>query len=152
VKLSDGQDFSVRGQATLTIAQANEDDTMTGTLIYILPDDLRQKIAQSSGRKLADIPANVIQKELKASFRRGTACPLIKLQVATREADISGAKLYFDRVILDIYETPDQLNQLFCSWARQVNVNRQRRGIIAAINRLIQAEATDKVENNTANP
>jgi hypothetical protein len=43
-------------------------------------------------------------------------------------------------MVLDIHETPEQMNQLFCSWTRQINAKRQRRGIIAAINRLIQPE------------
>jgi len=62
-----------------------------------------------------------------------------------------GAKLSFDNLLLDVYEKPDQLSQLFCSWTRQINAKRQRRGIISAINRLIVPDK-DEVENKPTNP
>ncbi len=151
LKLADGSNSMVRGRVTLTVVKANENDSLAGTLVYILPDETRQKIAQSSGRKLADIPTNITQKELTANFRRGTACPLIKLLISANEAEIGNAALHFDNFALEIYETQAQINQLFCSWTRQINTKRQRLGIIAAINRLITIDEED-VENKTAKP
>lgn len=135
-----GTDFAVHGRASLTVTAANDNDTLTGTLVYTLPDDARQKIAQLSGKVLKDIPSNISVKNATASFQRGTACPLLKVEVLLKDADIAGTKLFFDRVSLDIHETPDQINQLFCNWTRQINARRQRQGIIAAINRLITVE------------
>jgi hypothetical protein len=132
--------FAVRGRASLTVAVANENDTLAGTLVYALPDDARQKIAQLSGKALKDVPGNITVKNVTASFQQGTACPLVKLDVSLKEADVAGVKLSFDRVNLDIHETPNQINQLFCGWTRQINAKRQRHGIIAAINRLLTTE------------
>lgn len=130
----------VHGRASLTVTSANENDTLTGTFVYTLPDDGRQKIAQLSGKPLNDIPRIVSVKNVTARFQRGAACPLVKLEVLLKEADIAGIKLLFDRVNLDIHETPNQINQLFCGWTRQINAKRHRYGIIAAINRLITVE------------
>lgn len=133
-------DFVVRGRASLTVTAANEDDTLAGTFVYTLPDDARQKIAQLSGKTPNDILNTISVKNITAKFHRGTACPLVRLEVSLKDTDIRGVKLFFDRINLDIHETPDQMNQLFCSWTRQINAKRQRQGIIAAINRLITVE------------
>lgn len=143
LQLSDGSSFAINGRASLTVTAANEDDTLTGTLVYTLPDDARQKVAKTTGKTLKDVPGNATLKDVTASFRHGTACPLVRLDVSVKEAEINGAggaKLQFDHVVLDIHETPEQMNQIFCSWTRQINAKRQRRGIIAALNRLIQPE------------
>jgi hypothetical protein len=133
-------EFPVRGRASLTVTAANENDTLAGTLVYALPDDARQKIAQLSGKALNNVPSSVTVKNVTASFQRGTACPLVKLDVSLKEANVAGVRLFFDRVNLDIHETPNQINQLFCGWTRQINAKRQRQGIIAAINRLLTVE------------
>lgn len=151
LKLANSSNSIVRGLATLTVVKANENDSLTGTLVYLLPDETRQKIAQSSGRKLTDIPTNITQKELTANFHHGTACPMIKLLVSANDAEIGNATLHFDLMMLEIPERPNQINQLFCSWTRQINTKRQRLGIIAAINRLITIDEED-VENKTAKP
>lgn len=154
LKLADGSGSVVAGRATFTVAQANQDDTVTGTLVYALSDEARKKIAGASGAALSSVPATVSLKDLKAGFKRGSACPQIKLLVAAKNVEASGAQLLFDRVVLNINETPDQMNQLFCSWTRQINVKRQRQGIIAAINRLLTPpDATDDaVENKPVKP
>ncbi len=151
LKFDGGEDLTVSGSAALTITRANENDSMTGTLVYTLSDDERRKIADRSGKALNDLPSKIIQKNLTANFQRDSACPIIKVQVAIKEAEFIGAKLSFDRVTLDIFESPNRLNQLFCGWTRQINVKRQRLGIIAAINRLIAPEK-DEVENDATNP
>lgn len=146
LQLSDGSSFAIRGRASLTVTAANENDTLTGTLVYTLPDDARQKIASTAGKSLKDISSSVQLKDVSANFRHGAACPLIRLEISVKEAALNGAwgaKLHLDQAVLDIRETPEQMNQLFCSWTRQINAKRQRRGIIAAINRLIQPEQSE---------
>lgn len=150
LKLAGGSNAIVRGRATLTVTRANQDDSLTGTLVYLLPDEARQKIAQSSGLKLTDIPTGITQKDLTAIFHRGTACPLLRLLVSANDAEVANATLHLGSLALDVHETPAQINQLFCSWTRQINTKRQRLGIIAAINRLISVE--EDVENKTAKP
>lgn len=154
LKLADGFSSIVAGRTTFTVVQANEDDTMTGILVYELPVKTRKKLAEASGAALSLVPAIVSLKDVKASFKRGSACPQIKLLVEAKNAEASGAQLLFDRVVLNINETPEQMNQLFCSWTRQINVKRQRQGIIAAINRLlVPSEAAEEaVENKPVKP
>ena len=77
---------------------------------------------------------------MTATFRSGTACPVLHLQVRALEIEVVGTKLGFDQLTLDVYETPVQITQLFCNWTRQINVRRARRGIVAAINRLLVGE------------
>lgn len=154
LKLADGTIFSVSGRATFTVIQANENDTVTGTLVFDLSAEAREKIAHASNGALKSVPTSVSVDELTASFQRGAACPQIKLLLAAKTVVLVGAQLSFDRVVLNINETPEQMNQLFCSWTRQINVKRQRQGIIAAINRLlIPPEPTEEaVENKPVKP
>jgi hypothetical protein len=130
----------IRGKITFTLTAANYDDTVTGTLVYTIPNEARQKIAQVSEKPLNSIPASVSQKGVVASFQRGAACPVINLEIGATELDVAGVKLSFKRVVVDIIETPTQIPQLFCAWTRQINAKRQRRGIIASLNRLITVE------------
>jgi hypothetical protein len=51
-----------------------------------------------------------------------------------------GAKLSFKRLVVDVIETPQEVQQHFCFWTRQINANRPRRGVIASLNRLITVE------------
>lgn len=143
LQLKDGSVFTVAGRASFTLTAANEDDTLTGTFVYALPEDARHKLAQAAGKNLNDVPSGISVKDVSAAFRRGTACPLLRLEVSLKEAQLGDAKLLFDRLVLDIQEAPEQINQLFCSWTRQINANRQRRGVIAAINRLIKPADED---------
>jgi hypothetical protein len=48
--------------------------------------------------------------------------------------------LSFERVAVNVIETPEAVPQHFCVWTRQINANRQRRGVIASLNRLITVE------------
>ncbi len=146
-KIGETED-TVRGMATLMVTTANENDTITGTLVLNLKDDQRQKLAQASKQPLQAIPITFIRKEVTAVFQSGTACPTLRLELASLEmpftltvsAGISGGQFSFGRLVLEIQETPAEMTQLFCNWSRQINVKRQRRGIIAAINRLLAGE------------
>lgn len=131
---------SLRSTAVLTIKAANDDDTVSGALVFVFGDEARQRLAQVSGQPLKSVPANFVRKDVTATFRSGTACPVLHLEVEALEIEVAGMKLSFDQLTLDIYETPVQITQLFCNWTRQINVRRARRGIIAAINRLLVGE------------
>ncbi len=141
-KLKSGESniYDVRGKATFTLTAANDNDTVAGTLVYTIPNDARQKIAQHTGKPLDSIPAVVARKDVIAGFQHDTACPVVHLEMGAIELDVAGAKLQFNRIVLDIVETADDVPQHFCAWTRQINAKRQRRGIIASLNRLITVE------------
>jgi len=139
-KLGESEAREVRGNVTFTITAANYDDTVVGTLVFTIPEEARKKIAEASGEPLTLIPTSVAQKDVVAGFRKGTSCPLVSLEIGATEFDVTGAKLSFDRVVVNVTETPEGVPQHFCVWARQINANRQRRGVIASLNRLITVE------------
>jgi hypothetical protein len=140
LKLGESGAREVRGKVTFTLTAANYDDTVVGTLVFTIPEEARKKMAEASGEPLTSIPAIVAQKDVTAGFRKGTSCPMVSLEIGATEMDVAGAKLSFDRVVVNVIETPEEVPQHFCVWARQINANRHRRGVIASLNRLITAE------------
>ena len=132
--------LEIRGKAALTVTAANSDDTITGTFVYALPDEARQTLAKLANQPLSSIPALLAKKEVSATFQKDSACPWLRWEVNPEVLEIAGIRLRLKPVVLDVPETRDYLGQLFCHWARQINVNRQRRGIIAAINRALTGE------------
>lgn len=141
-KLKSGESnvYEVRGKVTFTLTAANTNDTVAGTLVYTIPDETRQKIAQVLDKPLNSIPASVIKKDVVAGFQDGTACPVVSLVIGAMELDVAGVRLSFNRIVADVIETPDEVPQHFCAWSRQINAKRQRRGIVASLNRLITGE------------
>jgi hypothetical protein len=139
-KLGGSEAHEIRGKVTFTLTAANYDDTLVGTLIFTIPEDARKKMAEVSGQPLTSIPASVTRKDLVAGFQKGTSCPIIGLEIGATEMDVAGAKLSFDRVVVNVIETREEVPQHFCVWTRQINANRQRRGVIASLNRLITVE------------
>jgi hypothetical protein len=139
-KLGESEACEVRGKVTFTLTAANYDDTVVGTLVFTIPEEARKKMAEASGEALTSIPAIVTQKDVAAGFRKGTSCPVVSLEIGATEMDAAGAKLSFDRVVVNVIETHEEVPQHFCVWTRQINANRHRRGIIASLNRLITAE------------
>jgi hypothetical protein len=141
-KLKSGESkvYEVRGKVTFTLTSANTDDTMTGILVYTLPDEARRKIAGISGKPLNSIPASAQQKDVVGRFQDGAACPVVSVEIGATEIDVAGVKLSFNRIVTDVIETPEEVPQHICAWTRQINVKRQRRGIIASLNRLITGE------------
>jgi hypothetical protein len=140
LKLGESEAHEVRGNVTFTITAANYNDTVVGTLVFTIPEEARKKMAEASGEPLTSIPASVAQKDVTAGFRKGTSCPVVSLEIGATEFDVAGAKLSFDRVVVNVTETPEEVPQHFCVWARQINANRQRRGVIASLNRLITVD------------
>ncbi len=140
LKLGESEVREVRGNITFTLTAANYNDTVVGTLVFTIPEEARKKIAEVSGEPLTSIPASVAQKDVTAGFRKGTSCPMVSLEMGATEFDVAGAKLSFDRVVVNVIETREEVPQHFCVWTRQINANRQRRGVIASLNRLITVE------------
>ena len=139
-KLGESEAREIRGKVTFTLTAANYDDTVVGTLVFTIPEEARKKMAEASGEPLTSIPAIVTQKDVALGFRKGTSCPVVSLEIGATEMDVAGAKLSFDRVVVNVIETHEEVPQHFCVWTRQINANRHRRGIIASLNRLITAE------------
>jgi hypothetical protein len=137
-KLTTGE--AVAGRLNLTLTAANDDDTITGTIVFAISDDARQKIADASGKALTAIPASFLKKDVIANFRKGTACPIMHIEIPQTEIEAADIRIRLERTALEINETQGQVAQLICAWTRQINANRQHRGIIAAINRLIVPE------------
>ncbi len=125
---------------TFTLAEANYDDTVAGTLVFTIPEEARKKIAEGAGAPPTSIPASVTRKDVIAGFQKGTSCPMVNIEIGAMELDVAGAKLSFDRVVVSVVETPEAVPQHFCLWTRQINANRKRRGVIASLNRLITVE------------
>jgi hypothetical protein len=143
--------YDVRGKVTFTVTAANSDDTIAGTLNYSIPDDARQKISQLTGRPINTIKSTLTQQGVIANFQKGTGAPLIHLEISPFDSDVNGAKLRFNRIVVDItgrqggptikkYST-EEIEVLFTVWTRQINNGRQARGVIARLNRAINGEA-----------
>ncbi len=132
--------LEIHGKAALTVTAANSDDTLTGTFVYALPDEARQTLAKLAQQPLSNIPALLAKKAVSARFQKDSACPWLRWEMNPETLEIAGLRLRLKPVVLEAPETRDYLGQLFCHWARQINVNRQRRGIIAAINRALTGE------------
>jgi hypothetical protein len=142
--------YDVRGKVTFTVTAANSDDTIAGTLNYTIPDDARQKISQLTGRPLNTIKSTLTQQGVIANFQKGTGAPLINLEISSFDADVSGAKLRFNRIVVDIpgrqggnlaKYSLEEVEVLFTVWTRQINTGRQARGVIGRLNRVINGEA-----------
>jgi hypothetical protein len=113
---------------------------MVGTLVFEIPGDVRKKIAEVSCEPLSSIPSSIKRKDVVAGFRKGTSCPIVSIETGATELDVAGAKLSFKRIVVDMIETPQEVQQHFCLWTRQINAKRPHRGVIASLNRLIIAE------------
>lgn len=149
-KLSQGgaDVYDVRGKLTFTVTAANSDDTIAGTVVYSIPDDARQKIAELGGKPLAQVPNSVTKKEVVANFQRGTEPPVIHLELIGLDLEVAGVKTRFSRVVLDINArtnepsryTKEEMEALFTVWAKQILNGRARRGPIARMNKVINGE------------
>lgn len=146
-KLGDAD--SMNGKLTYTVTAANSDDTVAGTINYTIPDAARQKIAAMTGKQLNVVPNNITRKDVVASFQKGTKAPVINLEIEPMDVDVAGAKVHFNRVVLDIngreggntpLYTTEEVEVLFNAWAKQINAGRPRRGIVARMNRAINGE------------
>lgn len=147
LKVGEADSYEVRGKATFTLTAANSDDSVAGTLVYTLPDDARQKVAQMTGKSLNDIPASITTKDVVANFQKATACPVVHLEFSPMDITVAGVKNHFNRFVLDINETisggtkyQQELATLFCVWTKQINNGRARRGVISRVNAILNGE------------
>lgn len=151
--LNTGQsdEFQVRGKASFTLTAANSDDTLVGTLSYTLPDDARAKIAQISGKPVAQVPATTTVKDVFAEFQKMTACPVVHIEIKPMDMTIAGVKLRFTKkTVLDVngrepgsiqkYTPTQEMDIQFCVWTRQINNSAIRRGVIQRVNGLLAGE------------
>lgn len=143
VKVGEGDAYEIRGKAVFNITAANSDDTVTGNIVYTVPEDARQKIAQMTGKQAAQVPATVTVKDVNAGFQKGTKCPVITLEFNPMQMDIAGIKANFTRFGLDINETNRDMEKYFCTWTKQINNGMSRRGPIAKINMLLTGETDE---------
>jgi hypothetical protein len=148
LKQGEADVYDVRGRVSFTVTAANSDDTVTGTITYLIPDDARQKIAELSGKALAQVPASITRKEVIMQFQKGTEPPIIHLELAPIELEVVGLKSRLNRVVFDITArqsenskyTKEEMETLFTVWARQILAGRSRRGPIARMNKVINGE------------
>jgi hypothetical protein len=131
----------VEALAAFVVTEARPDDTVTGTLVFNLPEESRRLIAEGAGKQLPDIPPSVAEPGLTVAFEKGAACPEIALEIPAREVGAGGVALKFDRFDLRLVETPQELPRLFCVWTRQINARHEhRQGVLRRINRLLKGE------------
>ncbi len=140
LKTAEIDNLEVQGRMALTLTAANDDDTITGSVVFTISDEGRGKLARQLDKSLSAIPASFIKKDINATFRKGTACPIAHIVIPATEFEAADAKIQINRVVIEINENQQQMTQLLCSWMRQINTGRKRKGIIAAINRLIAPE------------
>ena len=137
LKVSEGESFDVRGKATFVLAAVNSDDSFTGTITYTLPEDAKAKIAQITGKPLSQIPATITQAEVNGNFQKLTECPVLHVDFSAMDLVVAGAKVHFNRFTVDISDSGREITMLACKMAVQINVARQRRGIIRRMNEII---------------
>ncbi len=137
LKVSEGESFDVRGKAVFTLAAVNSDDSFTGTITYTLPEDAKAKIAQITGKPVAQIPATITQAEVNGNFQKLTECPVLHVDFSAMDLVVAGAKIHFNRFTVDISDSGREITTLACKMAVQINVGRQRRGIIRRMNEII---------------
>lgn len=118
----------VTAQGSLTITSARDDDTLRGVLVLRLPAEAAGK--QSAGESAVTVP------EVAGRFVHGTSCPLIRVEVAPVRTE----NVETGRMVFEFRETRDEMAQLFCVWTRQINARRSRKGVIAAVNRLLSGD------------
>ncbi len=140
LKVSDGESFDVRGKATFTLTAANNDDSLAGTITYVLPDDARAKIAQITGKPLAQIPQSITQTDVVGQFQKLTECPVVNLDFPAMDLMVNGAKVHFNRFVLSMKEGEHDVSIYVCTIARQIGKGLPRRGPIRRINEIINGE------------
>ncbi|HEX4946094.1 MAG TPA: hypothetical protein VFZ34_05505 [Blastocatellia bacterium] len=140
LKVSEGETFDVRGKATFTLVAANSDDSLAGTITYTLPEDARAKIAQITGKPLAQIPQSITQTDVVGQFQKLTACPVVNIDFPAMDVMVAGAKVHFNRFVLSIKEGEHEVALYVCTIARQINNGLPRRGPIRRINEILNGE------------
>lgn len=141
LKTTDGKTVKISGEAVFKLEAANSDDTMSGKLSYAISSDSREEVARIMNKPLQEIPERVTVNDALVGFVRKPSCPDLEVELLAREVEIAGAKTRLDRFKLTFRETPQDLSQLLCVWARRINSGRTiSRPPVAAINRRLKGE------------
>ncbi len=144
LKVSEGEAVDVRGKVTFTLTSANSDSSLAGTISYALPEDVRQKIAQISGKPLAQVPATVTQADVVGEFQKLTECPVVHIEFKPMDLMVAGAKVHFNRFAVDISENGKEINLMVCTIARQITKAMPYRGPVRRINQIINGEESQQ--------
>lgn len=137
LKVGEGESFDVRGKATFTFTAANSDGSFAGIVTYALPDDARQKIAQITGKPLAQVPASITQTDVISEYQKLTECPVVHLDFKPMDLLVAGAKVHFNRFTLDVNDEGKEINVMVCKIAEQIIAGRAIRGPVRRINEII---------------
>jgi hypothetical protein len=129
----------ITGYVALTITSANTDDSLTGKLTVTFPAE-EKKAGKTSDSPQALSLAPFVLENVKVSFRKGTACPLIRVSVDPIESSTNGTQIRSKKLSIEIRESRDEVSQLLCFWTKQINSSGLRKGIIARINRLLSGD------------
>ncbi len=136
--------IEVKGIAMFTLAAVSNDGTLTGNLVFTLPDVERQKIAQSLNKPLTEIPAYLAASNFTARFEKNTHCPDLRLVVTELKLEVAGSKLHFNRFILTFPEGPQRLARALCIWTDRTNKGVVNTGIVQYINLLLKGEEDEE--------
>lgn len=134
----------IKGTAVFTLAAANHDGTLTGNLVYTLPESERQKLAHVLAKPVAEIPANLTANNLVARFVKNTHCPDIRLELAELDFDLAGTRLHVNRSVLSLMEAPTKLSRALCIWTDRANKGITNKGIVQYINLLLKGEEDEE--------
>lgn len=130
----------IEGRVTYTLTAANDDDSLRGTFTILLSPEVRQTVADASKVKPTEIAASYSSPGVIAKFAKGTSCPAIELDFPEFEIKAGKGSLVMSGKLLEIRESADRLIQQLCFWTRQINVKKERIGIIRSINRMIEGD------------
>ena len=130
----------VKGTAIFTLASVSNDGTLTGNLVYTLPELERQKIAQALNKPIAEIPANLTANNLIAKFAKNTHCPDIHLEFVELDLEVLGTKLHLTPFVLRLTESDQKLSRALCIWTDRTNKGVINKGIVQYINLLLKGE------------
>lgn len=136
--------IEIKGTAVYTLASASNDGTLTGNLVYNLPDPERQKIAQALNKPLTEIPANLAANNLTARLEKGAYCPEIDVEFAETELEIAGTRLHLDRFVLSFLESDQKLSRALCIWTERTNKGVVNKGVVQYINLLLKGEEEEE--------
>lgn len=131
------ESIKVKVDGSFTINSAGNDDTVKGTLLFSLNEENRLKIAGRMQGGSQSVPANITRSDVIGHFVKGASCPTIRLAIEPLDLKTGGIEGRTGRLIFEFHETRDQMAELFCVWTRQINARKSRRGVVAAINKLM---------------
>ena len=151
LKLNENKTIEVKGTAVFTLAAVNPDGSLSGNLVYIIHEDVRQKIAQEAHKQIAEVPANIAVKDVSAKLKKNTHCPEIQLAFAELETEISGTKLHLNHFVLNFIDTPQKLSRALCIWTDRANKGDNNKGIVQYINLLLKGEEDEEDKPATHN-